>query len=121
MKFEIGDVVKTTRGKVYILRSFFQSSRHGPSVTLQPVLHKSTRHASNSKVDTLTLVRSRELTLAYHYATLSDRPGITDEARRRDAAHANRWLTMAEQRNVDSRAALCLASDRMLEMEAIAP
>lgn len=116
----IGDTVMTKTGRLYILRTFWHSTRHGPSATLSPLKPSPKRHTTGAKVEHLTLVRSRELSLAFHYAADSEREGIPDwmrENARRSAAH---WLTRAEQRDADSRAALCLGSDRILDLEAAA-
>lgn len=121
MSFEIGDTVHTTSGKLYIVRSFWTSSRQGPSATLQPLPSSGHRKQTHAGLESLTLVRTAQLSLAYHYAALTDLPGIDEATRRRDAAHAARWLSAAEHRNDDSRAALCLGSDRILELEAVAP
>lgn len=121
MSFEIGDTVHTTTGKLYRIRSFWSSTKHGPSATLAPLQPGPHRYTSSSKVETLTLVRSRELSLAFHYASMSEVEGLTADRQawhRRRAAH---WLTKAEERNDDSRAALCLGSDRILELEAVSP
>jgi hypothetical protein len=118
MSFQIGDTVMTTTGKLYLIRSFWTSARHGESATLQPLKPTHRRHVSSSRVDTLTLVRSGQLTLAFNYAAKADRDGA--EPWQREAARklAGHWLTQAELRNDDSRAALCLGSDRILELEA---
>lgn len=120
MTLEIGDTVHTTKGKLYIVRSFWNATRGGPSATLAPLQPGPHRQHSNSRVETLTLIRTRELSLVFHYASMSEVEGLEEKRRawhRRRAAH---WLTKAEERNDDSRAALCLGSDRVLELEAVA-
>lgn len=119
MSFEIGDTVHTTTGKMYVIRGFWTSTRGGPSVTLAPLKPGPHRQHSTSRVETLTLVRSRELSLAFHYASMSEVEGLDEERRAWHRARAAHWLTKAEERNDDSRAALCLGSDRVLELEAV--
>lgn len=118
MSFKVGDTVHTTSGKLYTVRSFWTSSRQGPSATLAPLKAGPDRKQTHAGLESLTLVRSRELSLAYHYAAQSELDGAAPWQRARARERAAHWLTMAEQRNDDSRAALCIGSDRILELEA---
>lgn len=118
MSFEIGDTIHTQSGKLYVIRSFWVSAARGPSATLQPLQPGPHRQQTHGAIEFLTLVRTRELSLAFHYAALSERDGVEDWQRVRDRKMAAVWLSRAEHRNDDSRAALCLGSDRILELEA---
>lgn len=119
MTIEIGDTVHTASGKLYIVRSFFDAIGYTDrQAYLQPLKPRPSRHSTHAAVGSLTLVRSRELSLAFHYAALSELDGAQDWQRARDRQMAARWLSRAEERNDDSRAALCLGSDRILELEA---
>lgn len=115
MSFEIGDTVHTTTGKLYLIQSFWLSSRQGAAATLAPL---PTGKKSNAPLSALTLVRSRELSLAFHYAAQFD-AATTAEEREEARRMAAVCLTSAEERNVDSRAGLCLGSDRVFELEAV--
>lgn len=108
MSIEIGDMVKNASGKVYVVRGLINTTRYGAGATLQLPGTRGSRHESTSSLTSLSLMRSRELRLAYHYAAAGDRE------------RAELWLTMAEQRNDDSRAELCMGTDRILELEAVA-
>jgi hypothetical protein len=121
MSFEIGDTVMTTTGRLYIIRSFFQTARDGEKAYLSPVKPRPSRASTHAGRDTLTLVRSRELSLAFHYAAEHDRDGIEDWQRETARRMAGHWLSRAEHRNDDSRAALCLGSDRVFDLEVRVP
>lgn len=121
MIFEIGDTVRTPSGKFYLIRSFWTAMRDGRRATLAPLQSAPHRKHTNAALPSLSLVRSRELSLAFHYAAESERDGAEEWQRARARQQAGRWLTMAEQRDVDSRAELCMGSDRILELEAVAP
>lgn len=115
---EIGDTVHTKSGKLYTVRSFFHVIRENEDhAHLVPVKPHPSRHSTHARIESLTLVRTRELTLAFHHATLSDLAGFDPAARARERELAGHWLSRAEHRNDDSRAALCLGSDRIIELE----
>lgn len=118
MSFQIGDTVHNTAGKLYTIRSFWISSRSGPSATLAPLKPNQETKKTNASLESLTLVRSRELSLAYHYAADSEREEVPRFTRNQSRLLAAHWLSRAEERNDDSRAALCIGSDRILELEA---
>lgn len=119
---KIGDTVMTSPGRFYILRSFFQSARVGDSATLSPLVSgPPKRIRSSAGVAGLTLVRTRELSLAFHYAAESERDGIEPWQKVRARQYAAHWLSRAEERNDDTRAALCLGSDRILDLEGVSP
>lgn len=115
---KIGDIVHTKSGKLYILRSCWTSARQGPSATLQPLKPGPHRNHAHASLESLTLVRTRELSLAFHYAADSEREAAPEWMRENARRSAAYWLSRAEERNDDSRAALCLGSDRILELEA---
>lgn len=114
MTFQIGDTVHTTTGKLYVIQSFWLSSRQGPAATLAPL---PSGKKSNAPLTALTLVRTAQLSAAFGYAHASEREGVPAWQRDSDRRSAAYWLTQAEHRNDDSRAALCLGSDRILELE----
>lgn len=118
MTFQIGDTVHTTTGKLYVIQSFWLSSRQGPAATLAPL---PSGKKSNAPLTALTLVRTAQLSAAFGFAHASEHDGVLDYQRDLCRAMAAHWLTQAEQRGDDSRAALCLGTDRILELEAVAP
>lgn len=121
MSFQVGDTVHTQSGRLYVIRTLYTGMRGQRTAGLAPPMPKPGRRRTTAPVDTLTLVRSAQLSLAFHYAAKGDREDIEDWQRDSDRRSAAYWLTKAEERNDDSRAALCLGSDRILELEAVAP
>jgi len=118
MSFQIGDMVHTASGKVYFVKSFFSSSRVGPSASLAPVKAGPPRHATSAALSSLTLIRTAQLTLAFRFADKASRPDAEPWQSSAARARAAHWLTQAEHRNDDSRAALNLGTDRLLDLEA---
>ena len=119
MSFQIGDQVHTKSGKPYSIQSFSKNARQGQMAYLRPLQPGPHRKHTHAAVSSLTLIRTAQLVLAFAYASDFDRATfpIDREQKRRWAAH---WLTQAEHRNDDSRAALNLGTDRLLDLEVTA-
>ena len=115
--FQIGDTVHTASGRVYFVKTFFTSSRVGPSATLAPLKAGPPRHSTSAALSSLTLIRTSQLTLAFRHADKAQHPDAQPWQRAAAAARAAHWLTQAELRGDDSRAALNLGTDRILDLE----
>lgn len=119
MSLQIGDQVHTRSGKPYRIQSFSNNARQGQMAYLKPLQPGPHRKHTHAAVGSLTLIRTAQLVLAFQYASQHDRalfPSDREEARR----WASHWLTQAEHRNDDSRAALNLGTDRLLDLEEVA-
>jgi hypothetical protein len=117
--FQRGDVVRTKAGLPYTVTSTYTAGRNGQPVdmaALRPLRPGPKRRAAHAAVDSLTLVRTVQLSMAGHYAAEAER---AREAWQRDRhmRWANHWFHQAQTRNDDSQGALHLLSDRLDDLE----
>lgn len=116
MKLSLGDVVRTPAGHPYtISRLFTHLGRDEAGLT--PLVHTPMRHRSTALVMGLTLIRTRELSLAQDYSAEAAREGIEAWQADRYRRWAAYWLGRAIERNDDPQAALHLASDNLNDLE----
>lgn len=120
---QIGDTVRTARGKPYLISRFFTALDGTPMARLAPVMRSPGRRTTQASVTSVTLIRTRQLAMAHHYAAEAERPAeeIAPFRRKQMALYAARWLTLAEERNDDPRSALHQGTDRLLDLEVAAP
>jgi len=120
MTFQIGDQVHTKSGKPYVIRGFSRSTKQGEMAYLAPLLPGPRRNHTHALVASLTLIRTAQLALAFRYAGDVDRESAPEFTKTRSRILAAHWLTQAEHRNDDSRAALNLGTGRLLDLEVTA-
>lgn len=120
MSFQIGDQVHTSTGKPYRIQSFSRDARRGEMAYLKPIKPGPHRKHTHVPVASLTLIRSAQLARAFGLAHAAERDGLLPQQRAVLLAQAAHCLTAAEHRNDDSRAALNLGTDRLLDLEVAA-
>ena len=119
MTFQIGDQVHTASGKPYRIQSFSHNARQGQMAYLKPLQPGPHRKHTHAAVGSLTLIRTAQLARAFGLAHAADLDGLQPWQRAVLLRQAAQCLTAAEHRNDDSRAALNLGTDRLLDLEEV--
>lgn len=118
MTFQIGDQVHTKSGKPYRIQSFYDS-RQGRMAYLRPLQPGPRRSHTHASLSSLTLIRTAQLARTFGLAHAAEMDGLLPIQRAVLLRQAAQCLTAAEHRNDDSRAALNLGTDRLLDLEEV--